>query len=104
MAYGTVTGSINIQQSADHAAVDSYIVVMDWNPIADDPTTFTYTQLVGKAAVPGDSVVSRPAAPTVQGNMYVRAYAAQGSIVGVLSNEVMIPFDFRPGAPVISLV
>jgi hypothetical protein len=104
MAFGTVPATINIQQSPAHATVDHYIVAMEWAPIPDNQTVFTYTQLVDKTAVPGDVAISRPNAPTVTGNMYVRVYAAQGSIVGALSNEVMVPFDFRPGAPVISLV
>lgn len=101
---GTVNANINIQQSPGHAAADHYIVVMDWNPIPDDETTFAYTQLVAKIDVPGDSAISRPNAPLVQGNMYVRAYAQAGVVAGVLSNEVIVPYDFRPGAPSISLV
>jgi hypothetical protein len=107
MAYGTVSATINIQESADHATIDHYIVAMEWAPIPDGQTVFTHTQLVTKTALAeslGDVDISRPNAPTVSGDMYVRVYAAQGSIVGVLSNEVVVPYDFRPGAPVISLV
>ena len=107
MAYGTVQATINVLESPEHAVVDHYIVALDWAPIPDNAVTFAYTQLVTKTALAdslGDVLVSRPNAPLVYGEMYVRVYAAQGSIVGELSNEVVVLYDFRPGAPVISLV
>lgn len=103
MAYGTANATFVVQPSPDHADATHYIAILEFSSIPDgvDPGT-VYTVLVSKADV--DAAVPQTVgrdSNEITGNLYVRSYAAKNALPGLLSNELVFPFDFRLQAPVI---
>lgn len=105
MAYGNASANIIVSPSANHAEVTAYLAILDFAPIPDNvDVAAAVTVLVPLADVDaGNPVTVSRSADVPYGDLYIRVVAAKNQLYSLPSNELAVPFDFRPAPPTVVL-